>query len=204
MIRQSMESDSSKQNFWDGRYAAEKIPWDFHGVPEKVKAYLEHTQPGRVLIPGCGSAYEVAAFHAAGWTVTAIDFSQVAVDRAKRILGPLGNFVILGDFFRHPFDELFFDVVYERTFLCALPPPMWPAYAVRMHKLIRPGGRLIGFFFYGDEPEPPPYPLIESQAIQLFEHDFIRTRDEPVFDSLPVFAGKERWQEWSHRPASSD
>ena len=32
---------------------------------------------------------------------------------------------------------------------------------------------------------------------ELFARDFILTEDEPVTDSLPVFAGKERWQEWT-------
>jgi hypothetical protein len=194
-----MEHDSSRQNFWDDRYAAGKMPWDSRGVPEKVKGYLAHAQPGRVFIPGCGSAYEVAAFHAAGWSVTALDFSPVAVGRARRILGSLGKSVILGDFFQHPLGESAFDVIYERTFLCALPPLLWPNYAARMHELIRPGGKLVGFFFYGEEPEPPPYPLTEPQVMGLFEHKFTRTRDEPVSDSLPVFAGKERWQEWTRR-----
>jgi SAM-dependent methyltransferase len=152
------------------------------------------------LIPGCGSAYEVAAFHTAGWSVTAVDFSPVAVDRARRILGPLGDLVVLADFFEHPPGESVFDVVYERTFLCALPPRLWPAYAARMRQLIRPGGKLIGFLLYGDEPEPPPYPLTESGAVQLFGREFTRTHDELLADSLPIYSGKERWQEWTRRP----
>ncbi|HEV2436187.1 MAG TPA: methyltransferase domain-containing protein [Verrucomicrobiae bacterium] len=192
----AVEQDPSKQDFWDRRYEAGKTPWDSHGVPGQVKSYIADAQPGRILIPGCGSGYEVAAFHAAGWSVTAIDFSSVAVERAKNLLGPLGDCVVLGDFFRYPFGESVFDVVYERTFLCALPPRLWPDYASRMRQLIRPGGKLIGFFLYGDEPEPPPYPMAESQAMELFGCEFTRTQDIPLTDSLPVFAGKERWQEW--------
>lgn len=173
------------------------MPWDCHGVPDKLKVYLSQTPPGRALIPGCGSAYEVAAFHAAGWSVTAIDFSPVAVERAKSILGPLGELVVCGDFFKHAFEPTPFDVVYERTFLCALPPKLWPDYAARMRQLIRPGGKLVGFFLYGEESEPPPYPLTATQAAELFARDFTLTQDELVSDSLPVFAGKERWQEWT-------
>jgi hypothetical protein len=66
-----------------------------------------------------------------------------------------------------------------------------------MRQLIRPGGKLIGFFLYGEESEPPPYPLTTTQAAALFAHDFNLTNDEVVTDSLPVFAGKERWQEWT-------
>ena len=58
-------------------------------------------------------------------------------------------------------------------------------------------GKLAGFFLYGDEPEPPPYPLTTTQAAELFGRDFILSQDEPVTDSQPVFAGKERWQEWT-------
>jgi hypothetical protein len=190
-------SDSSRPEFWDTRFATGKMPWDCHGVPDELKTYLSRTKPGHALIPGCGSAYEVAAFHTAGWSVTAIDFSPVAVERAKSLLGSLGELVVLGDFFKHPLGQSSFDVVYERTFLCALPPHMWNDYASRMRQLIHPTGKLVGFFLYGEEPEPPPYPLTTAQAAELFGHDFILTQDQPVSDSLPVFAGKERWQEWT-------
>jgi thiopurine S-methyltransferase len=197
-----MPPDSSKQEFWNGRYAAEKIPWDYRGIPPKVPAYLAQAQPGRVLIPGCGSAYEVAAFHAAGWAVTALDFSPAAIERARRILGPLGHLVMLADFFQHPFGEACFDVVYERTFLCALPPRLWPDYAARMRQLLRPGGRLVGFFLYGEEPQPPPYPITQARITELLEPAFTRTQSERVPNSLPIFAGKEEfWQEWTRQSA---
>ncbi len=70
-------------------------------------------------------------------------------------------------------------------------------YAARMRQLIRPGGKLIGFFLYGEESAPPPYPLTEAQGDELFARDFTLTQEESVRDSLPVFAGKERWQEWT-------
>jgi hypothetical protein len=33
-------------------------------------------------------------------------------------------------------------------------------------------------------------------ARELFALNFSRLRSLPVEDSLPLFAGKERWQEW--------
>jgi hypothetical protein len=104
--------------------------------------------------------------------------------------------VVLGDFFNHDFGAQQFDMIYERTFLCALPPNLWPHYANRMAQLLRPGGRLAGIFLYGDESEPPPYPLTEAKAQELFEVKFSPLRCVAVEDSLPLFAGKERWQEW--------
>jgi hypothetical protein len=97
----------------------------------------------------------------------------------------------------YPLEASSFDTVYERTFLCALSPKTWNDYARRMRKLIRPDGKLLGFFPYGRESEPPPYSLRKAQVVKLFGRDFVLTCDEKVTDSLPVFAGKEGWQEWT-------
>jgi SAM-dependent methyltransferase len=191
-------ADSTHPDFWTARYAAGRTPWDFGGVPAALKSFLAGiSTPGSVLIPGCGSGYEVQAFHAAGYDVTAIDFSPAAVDQAKRILGVLADRVLLGDFFAHDFGAPCFDFIYERTFLCSMPPSRWPGYANRVADLLSAGGRLIGIFLYAEQSAPgPPYPLTEKQAEHLFASRFRLVRSELVTDSLPLFRGMERWQEW--------
>jgi len=189
--------DSSRPEFWDVRYAAGETPWDFHGVPAALKAFLKTSQTGNVLIPGCGAGYEVRAFHEAGWKVTAIDFSPVAVERARSQLGALAKRVVQGDFFTHDFGSRHFDVIYERTFLCALPPDLWPAYVKRVTQLLRAGRKLVGIFLYGEQAEPPPYPLSPKKARELFKEKFSLAKSLPVLDSLPMFADNERWHEWA-------
>ena len=162
-----------------------------------MRSFLDCAKPpGRVLIPGCGSGYEVQAFHDAGFEVTAIDFSSAAVERAARLLGPLRRRVIEGDFFTHDFSGQEFDLIYERTFLCSLPPERWPAYARRMAELLETGKLLAGLFLYGEEAEPPPFPITEMQAAELLGDQFELIHSEPVSDSLLLFQGMERWQEW--------
>jgi len=51
---------------------------------------------------------------------------------------------MLGDF-----GALRFDVIYERTFLCALPTELRLSYPKRMAPLLRAGGRLVGIFLDG-------------------------------------------------------
>ena len=194
--RETESNDSSRPEFWDVRYAAGETPWDFHGVPAALKAFLKTSQVGSVLIPGCGAGYEVRAFHEAGWKVTAIDFSPVAMAQAKTQLGVLASRVVQGDFFMHDFGSRRFDVIYERTFLCALPPDLWPAYINRMTQLLRAGGKLAGIFLYGEQAEPPPYPLNPEKARELFKEKFSLVKTLLVSDSLPMFAGNERWHEW--------
>jgi hypothetical protein len=110
--------------------------------------------------------------------------------------------VILGDFFKYHLGEDHFDLIYERTFRCALPPQLWPAYGKRMAQLLRPNGLLAGFFIYGEASDSPPYPLAQTEADELFAEDFCLLRCLPVEDSLPLFFGMERWQEWRIKKAT--
>src|SRR5512137_2921886 len=115
------ETDSSQTQFWNQRWEGGRIPWDLGGVPPALMSFLARTRARtRVLIPGCGSGYEVRAFHEAGHDVTAIEFSAAAVARARKILGPLGSKVIHGDFFTHDFGVKPYGLIYERGFLCSL------------------------------------------------------------------------------------
>ena len=191
-------SDSNRPDFWTVRYAAGKTPWDFGGVPSALKSFLERfSVPGRILIPGCGSGYEIQAFHAAGYDVSAIDFSPAAVEQAKRVLGVLAERIILGDFFTYDFGQTRFDLIYERTFLCSMTPSRWPEYVDRMADLLVPGGRLIGVFLYGQSPPSgPPFPITDAEAQKLFKKRFQILRSRVMTDSLPLFRDMERWQEW--------
>lgn len=197
-------TNPSHPDFWNTRYASKQTPWDFGGVPRDLTEFLRRKNkgtpagaPGRVLIPGCGSGYEIRAFADAGFDVTAIDISAAAVERARGLLGPtLAGRVLHGDFFQHGFTDPF-DVIYERTFLCAILPERRNAYRDRMAQLLKYGGSLIGYFYY-QKPElanGPPFGLAWGEADELFQRYFILTKDVPVNDSLPVFAGRERWQE---------
>jgi SAM-dependent methyltransferase len=177
------------------------MPWDQHGVPPALQRYLEKMPVGSsVLVPGCGSGYEVQTFAQRGLQPLAIDFSPAAVERARTLLGPLGTTVRMADFFGDDFGKGF-DFIYERTFLCSLPTDRWPEYAHRMAQLVSAGGRLIGVFAYGEESEPPPFPLTPEQAEALFGAHFVLEEDVaiPAEESLPLFQGKERWQVWRRR-----
>ena len=147
-------------------------------------------------------SHEVAAFAAAGHDVTAIDFSADAVRRARERLGPaLAGRVMVADFFNHPFAPGSFDVVYERTFLCANPPASWPRIARRTAELLRPGGSLLGFYFIGGKEEGPPFGLAVQEPEEIFGPGFTLEEREPVpaAESLPLFAGREYWHAWRRR-----
>ena len=189
--------DSARPAFWNQRYASGETPWTLQAIPATLRSFVKKTQTrGTVLIPGCGTDHAVLQFfRTAGFDVTAIDFSTAAVAQIKKALRNFDGKIIGGDFFTFDFQSRF-DLIYERTFLCALPPQKWPHYAKRVARLLRPGGKLAGIFFYGTEPEPPPYPLSDARAAEIFGKYFRLIRDVKIADSVAMFAGRERWQEW--------
>ncbi len=97
-----------------------------------------------------------------------------------------------GDEVRGPFE-----LVYERAFLCALPRRLWKDWAARVAALLAPEGRLAGFFYFDESDRGPPFALHgQAELDALLDSCFVRVADAPVADSVPVFAGKERWQVW--------
>jgi len=192
--------DSSKPDFWDSRFRQNVIPWDAGGVPVALSRFIvRHEGRGRVLVPGCGTGYEVRELAQAGFDVTAIDFSEAALDAARRELGPHSHLVRFADFFGFEGDAVPFDAIYERAFLCALPRRNWGDWERRTAQLLRPGGLLFGVFFFDSNVKGPPFGIGAADLEALLSGDFERLEDEPVEDSLPVFAGKERWQVWRRR-----
>ena len=198
-------------DFWCKRFKEGITPWDAGGVPKALQHFVEqHRVPQATLIPGCGSAWEAAWLGAQGWPVMAVDFSPEAIQRAREVLEqispalqhntPWEERVTLhcADFFTFaPPRPVTF--IYERAFLCALPRKLWVDWGKRMAELLSPGGLLGGFFFFNEAPKGPPFGISREQLDALLGPNFDRIEDIPVNDSIPVFAGKERWQVWCRR-----
>ena len=194
--------DASKPEFWEKRFRDNFTPWDAGRVPAALETFLRIEPQGqRVLIPGCGSGYEVRAFADAGHDVIAVDFAPAAVERTQKALGSLSERVRLADFFEFDFGARF-DLVYERAFLCSLPRPLRPRYARRVSELLGPRGRIAGFFFFEDGERGPPFGLRSGELEALLADRFEQTEDTAVADSIPIFAGKERWKVWRVRSTS--
>ncbi len=193
-------ADSSLPDFWDTRYETGVMPWDAGRVPDALRRHLNDFPPGvRVLVPGCGSAYEVRWMAEHGLDVLAIDFSASAVARARKEIGRFADRVRQVDFFDFDLGGRPFDVMYERAFLCALPQRLWRRYAERSAQLLAPGGCIAGFFYFDDNPRGPPFGSSDAELRALLSPWFDRIEDEAVRDSIPVFQGKERWQVWVNR-----
>jgi hypothetical protein len=194
--------DPNAPGFWDERFERGFTPWDQAGVPSAFKAFVDRHAPMPVLIPGCGSAYEAWWLAEKGWTLRAIDFAAHAVEAARAQLGAHASLVEQADFFTYT-PPVQTGWIYERAFLCAMPPSRRADWLVRMAELLPAGGLLAGFFFIGDEgsPKGPPFIIERAELDALLSPHFELLEDEPVSDSIPVFAGRERWLTLRRRAA---
>jgi SAM-dependent methyltransferase len=191
--------DPLSPRFWDERFDQAFTPWERGGAPAQLRRFVAASErPLAALIPGCGSAHELALMRAAGWDAVAIDFSAVAVARARALAGPWAGQIVEADFFAWaPARPL--DLVYEQAFLCALPRARRPDIARRWEALLAPGGLLAGYFFFDEVEKGPPFGIGRAELDALLGAGFDCIVDEAVADSIPVFAGKERWMVWRRR-----
>ncbi|PQV52264.1 methyltransferase domain-containing protein [Paraburkholderia sp. BL21I4N1] len=191
--------DPNSPRFWDERFERGFMPWDQAGVPSTFQAFAARHPGAAVLIPGCGSAYEALWLAERGNPVRAIDFSPAAVAAAHAQLGARhAHLVEQADFFTYepPFAP---EWIYERAFLCALPLALRADYARRMAELLPSGALLAGFYFIGATPKGPPFGIERAELDALLTPYFELIEDEAVNDSIPVFAGRERWLTWRRR-----
>ena len=183
-------------DFWCKRFGEGVTPWDAGRVQGDFASFVAaRTQPLNTLIPGCGSAWEASHLADHRWPVTALDFSPTAVACAREVLADQAVDLVCADFFAwQPAQAL--DLIYERAFLCALPRKLWADWGKRVAELLPPGGLLAGYFFVCEQLKGPPFGILPEQLDALLLPNFECLTDQPVADSIPVFAGRERWQVW--------
>ena len=75
------EPDVFDAAFWDARYASAPVIWSGRPNPQLVAEVADLT-PTTALDVGCGEGADAVWLAARGWQVTALDISQVALDRA--------------------------------------------------------------------------------------------------------------------------
>lgn len=77
-----MSQDVFGEGFWDERYGAQDRVWSGRPNPQLVDR-VTATRPGRALDVGAGEGADAIWLARQGWAVTAMDVSQVALDKVR-------------------------------------------------------------------------------------------------------------------------
>ncbi|MYM40948.1 methyltransferase domain-containing protein [Duganella qianjiadongensis] len=194
-----LQRDPRSPAFWDERFERAYTPWDRGAAPQALREFVAASAPRPSLIPGCGAAHELVLLADAGWDACAIDFAPAAVQKGRAVAGRHAARVVEADFFAWQPQGEALQLIYERAFLCALPPAMRPQVAARWAALLPPGGLLVGYFFFDHAAKGPPFGIARSELEDLLGGNFDCLEDQPVSDSIAVFEGKERWMIWQRR-----
>ncbi|MBA0558601.1 hypothetical protein Golob_015613 [Gossypium lobatum] len=141
---------------WEESWKQGVTPWDL-GCPTPVILHLHHSGSlpmGRVLVPGCGTGYDVVAMACPGRYVVGLDISEEAIKKAKQMSSSLPNAddftFIKADFFSWRPTDLF-DLIFDYTFFCAILPEMRSAWAQQIQNFLKPDGELVTLMFPMDD-----------------------------------------------------
>jgi hypothetical protein len=144
------------ENFWESRFHAGRTPWERGEANPALVAWRASglLSPCRILVPGAGRSPEPKMLLADGFDVVTLDLAPSAVAAQVDWLG--ADRAVCGDVTTWPAISLF-DAVYDQTCLCALPPPLWPAYEAQLRRWLRPGGALFMLFMQTGRDGGPPF-----------------------------------------------
>lgn len=179
--------------YWQERYRQQQTGWDLGTVSPPLKAYFDQLTnlETRILIPGCGHAYEAAYLHQQGFkNVYIADVAEAPLtDFQQRVPTFPASHLLHQDFFKL---TQTFDLIVEQTFFCALDPALRPAYAKQCAGLLVTGGKLAGLLFNTTFSQPgPPFGGSEAEYRTYFEPYFHFRTFETATNSVKPRAGKE-------------
>lgn len=185
------------KDFWNNRYINKQMGWDIGYPSTPLKEFVDTLEDKsmRILIPGCGNAYEAEYLNEQGFTnVFVIDIAPLALEGfSERVPQFPKEHLILGDFFEHQAE---YDLILEQTFFCALNPELRSNYAKKMNELLAPKGKLAGVMFCFPLTEKgPPFGGSKEEYLDYFEPYFTISTLEPCRNSIEPRMGNELWVE---------
>jgi SAM-dependent methyltransferase len=144
--REERSGPAAQAAEWDARYS-ERDGARWSGRPNgRLVAEAVALKPGLALDVGCGEGADAIWLARSGWTVIAVDISDVAVSRARQAAERAGATVewVRGDALQTPFAARSFDLVSMQY--PALPKAAGEAAVRTLLETVRPGGLLLAVY----------------------------------------------------------
>lgn len=185
------------EEMWSSRYRSNETGWDLGAPSTPLKEYIDSLTDKsiKILIPGAGNAYEAEYLWQQGFTNThVIDLAKEPLENLlQRVPGFPASQAIQGDFFEHTGE---YDLILEQTFFCAISPTLRQAYAEQMHKLLKPGGKLVGVVFNAPKnTDTPPFGGTAEEYKTYFDPYFSYNIYEACRNSIKPRSGQEWFME---------
>ena len=181
------------KDFWNDKYVASETGWDVGKLTTPLKEYFDqlNNKKVKILIPGCGNAYEGEYLFKNKFSSTFIlDYSQQALRNFSNRVPEFSKKQLLNDDF---FDtQGKYDIIIEQTFFCAIERNRRRDYFVKMHDLLKPNGKLVGLLFDDSLNENhPPFGGSKDEYKELFDPYFNIKVYETAYNSINSRNGRE-------------
>jgi len=181
-----------QKSYWEKRWQENQTGWDIGEISTPLKAYFDQLENKnlKILIPGCGNAYEAEYLLNKGFTnVYIVEISQLAVDSfLKRCPHFPKDKIIVADFFELK-DQ--FDLIVEQTFFCAIDPTRRDEYVKQSAQLLKPKAKIIGLLFNRDFEGGPPFGGNKDEYMKRFSLYFKIEVMETAYNSIEPRKGTE-------------
>ena len=190
------EKLSTVPDFWDSCYLNNETGWDLKQVSPPLKGYIDSLKEKnlKILIPGCGNAYEAEYLLEKGFKkVTLIDFSKVVTEKLKKKFEGQPIEIVNENFLDH---QGKYDLILEQTFFCALEPSLREKYVEKCYQLLTYDGKIAGVLFDKKfAPVEPPFIATD----ELFQPFFNFLKFESCKNSIPQRMGYELFFEFQKK-----
>lgn len=171
------ETQVQGADWWNTVYTGEVEPaWNMDAPAVTLKDMLPRMKlpKSRILVLGCGDSHDAAFFAQSGHMVTAVDFSEHAIERSKKLYGHMPNITWLqADVFKLPdsFNNAF-DLVYEYTCFCAINPVQRAQLIQVWSRCLHDQGQLMATLFCMQKRNGPPFGGTEWEYRELLKKRF--------------------------------
>ncbi|MBN2668644.1 MAG: hypothetical protein JXR60_05375 [Bacteroidales bacterium] len=170
-----------------------QIGWNIGYVSTPIKNYIDQlsNKDLRILIPGCGNAYEGAYLWDCGFKNTfLLDISAEALKNVSNNYPQIPKSNLLHvDFFEH---KEKYDLIIEQTFFCAIDPSYRTKYVEKIQELLNIGGCLVGVLFNIPlNSHKPPFGGNTDEYLNLFLQHFDDVKIETCYNSIKPRFGNE-------------
>jgi len=163
--------------FFELLYRFGRPRWDTGVTPPELLDFVAGTPAGRAVDLGCGTGTNAVYLAQHGWDVVGVDFSSLAVDRARRRAQAAG--VSRVRFLREDVTELSdlgtFDLAYDIGCLHAVPAQRRPRYAKWLATSLRSGASYLLYAFTASDGGPG---IARRDVEHLFAESFMLERFE--------------------------
>jgi len=181
------------KEFWNDKYISSKTGWDVGEITTPLKEYFDqlNNKKVKILIPGCGNAYEAEYLFKNKFLSTfVLDYSEHALSNfSKRVPEFSKKNLLNNDFFNA---EGKYDIIIEQTFFCAIEKNKRRDYFVKMHELLKPNGKLVGLLFDDSLNEDhPPFGGSKNEYKNYFEPYFNIKVFSTSYNSINSRKGRE-------------